>query len=232
MPVGSLFFLVASFRKPADSVTDVKPDNILVNWTDDGQGNKSVTDVVLGDFDIAYQLKDNESIRMPHAQGNAMWRSPEAQTGSGVSKASDVYSFGLVVSRPIPNLQAHANCYEQCIFTPGGGDFLVIKSSKALAEKGISAEQEILTRHFCYFGPATKRLLEWVHIKEWREALEELPRHAEKAVEEEPNLKFEAWGAEIGPDALDMISGMMSMDPTARLTMNQVLAHRCWVETT
>jgi serine/threonine protein kinase len=111
MPVESLFFPDASLRTSADSVADVKPDNILVNWTDDGQGNNSVTDVVLGDFDIAYQLKDNESIRTPHAQGNAMWRSPEAQTGSGVSKASDVYSFGLVVSRLIPNLQAHANCY-------------------------------------------------------------------------------------------------------------------------
>jgi serine/threonine protein kinase len=111
MLVESLFCLGDSLRTTANSITDVKPDNILVNWTDDGQGNKSVTDVVLGDFDIAYQLKDNESIRTPHAQGNAMWRSPEAQTGSGVSKASDVYSFGLVVSRLISELQAHANCY-------------------------------------------------------------------------------------------------------------------------
>jgi serine/threonine protein kinase len=92
-------------------MTDVKPDNILVNWTDDGQGNKSVTDVVLGDFDIAFQLKDNESLQTPHAQGNAMWRSPEAQTGSGVSKASDVYSFGLVVSFPILKLEFRADCY-------------------------------------------------------------------------------------------------------------------------
>jgi serine/threonine protein kinase len=111
MPVASLFYLGASLRASADSVTDIQPDNILVNWTDDGQGNKSVTDVVLGDFDIAYQLKDNESIRTPHAQGNAMWRSPEAQTGSGVSKASDVYSFGLVVSILIPKLKVLADRY-------------------------------------------------------------------------------------------------------------------------
>jgi serine/threonine protein kinase len=111
MPVASLSFLGASLKTPANSITDVKPDNILVNWTHDGQGNKFVTDVALGDFDIAYQLKDNESIRTPHAQGNAMWRSPEAQAGSGVSKASDVYSFGLVVSRLIPKLEARADCY-------------------------------------------------------------------------------------------------------------------------
>jgi serine/threonine protein kinase len=227
MPVGSLFSLGASLRTPADSITDVKPDNILVNWTDDGQGNKSVTDVVLGDFDIAFQLKDNESLQTPHAQGNAMWRSPEAQTGSGVSKASDVYSFGLVVSFPILKLEVRANCYVQCIFTLGGGDFLILKQNKAMAEKAISAEQEILTRHFCYFRPATKGLLERVQIKEWREALEEVSRHAEKAVEKDPDLKFESWGEELGPDALDMISSMTNPDPTARLTIDQVLAHRC-----
>jgi hypothetical protein len=27
-----------------------------------------------------------------------MWRSPEGQTGRGVTKASDIFSFGLVVS--------------------------------------------------------------------------------------------------------------------------------------
>jgi hypothetical protein len=101
-----------------------------------------------------------------------------------------------------------------------------------MAEKAISAEQEILTRHFCYFGPATKGLLDRVQIKEWREALEEVSRHAEKAVEKDPDLKFESWGEELGPDALDMISGMTNPDPTARLTIDQVLAHRCWVETT
>jgi ABC-type proline/glycine betaine transport system permease subunit len=29
-----------------------------------------------------------------------MWRNPEAQTGRGMSKASDVFSFELVVSLP------------------------------------------------------------------------------------------------------------------------------------
>ncbi|CAN9302391.1 unnamed protein product [Alternaria alternata] len=32
---------------------DIKPDNILVNWTCDEEGTKTITDVALGDFDIA-----------------------------------------------------------------------------------------------------------------------------------------------------------------------------------
>jgi serine/threonine protein kinase len=75
----------------------VKPDNILVNWTCDEEGNKTVTDATLGDFDISFKLEHGKALQTPFAIGNAMWRSPEGQTGRGVTKASDVYSFGLVV---------------------------------------------------------------------------------------------------------------------------------------
>lgn len=76
----------------------MKPDNILVNWTCDEQGNATVTNVALGDFDIAYKSENGEPRQTPYAIGNAMWRSPEGQTGMGVTKASDMFSFGLVVS--------------------------------------------------------------------------------------------------------------------------------------
>lgn len=75
----------------------MKPDNILVDWACDQDGNKTVTKAALGDFDIALKLEDGKPLYGPHAVGNAMWRSPEAQTGRGVTKASDVFSFGLVV---------------------------------------------------------------------------------------------------------------------------------------
>lgn len=77
----------------------MKPDNILVNWTCNKEGEKTVNDVALGDFDIAFKLKGGEPRQTPHAIGNAMWRSPEGQTGRGVTKASDIFSFGLVVSQ-------------------------------------------------------------------------------------------------------------------------------------
>lgn len=80
---------------------DIKPDNILVDWTSDSEGTKVVTDVALGDFDIACQLKPGESRLTRQAVGNAMWRSPEAQTGLS-SRASDLYSLGLVVSPVYP----------------------------------------------------------------------------------------------------------------------------------
>jgi serine/threonine protein kinase len=79
-------------------LVDVKPDNILVDWTGDDEGNKTVTDVSLGDFDIAFKSEGGRPRQTPYAIGNAMWRSPEGQTGRGVTKASDIFSYGLVVS--------------------------------------------------------------------------------------------------------------------------------------
>lgn len=79
----------------------MKSDNILVDWRLDGQGELKVDEVNLGDFDLALKLIDNQPLRAPHAVGNVMWRSPEGQSGKGVTKASDVYSLGLVVSHSL-----------------------------------------------------------------------------------------------------------------------------------
>jgi serine/threonine protein kinase len=87
----------------------VKPDNILVNWTCDEQGNQVVTDVVLGDFDIAFKPEGGEPLQTSYAIGNVMWRSPEGQTARGVTKASDVFSFGLVVSESCSCLELNLN---------------------------------------------------------------------------------------------------------------------------
>jgi hypothetical protein len=73
----------------------------LINWTYENEGNNIVTDVALGDFDIAFKLENKEPRQTPFAIGNVMWRSPEGQTGRGVTKASDIFSFGLVVSKPV-----------------------------------------------------------------------------------------------------------------------------------
>lgn len=214
---------------PNQSTADVKPDNILVNWTCDENGNKTVTDVVLGDFDIAFKLEGGKPRQTPYAVGNVMWRSPEGQTGIGVTKASDIFSFGLVVSEPCSNSPIHAELF-QCIYTLGGGDFLLLDDYSELSKRGIRPEQEILVRHFSYFGSAPEGLLMQVNSEEWCSALKGASEIAEDAVKENPELRFERWGVELGPEAQNMISGMTNPDPTARTTIDQVLMHRWWQE--
>ncbi|KAK5651308.1 hypothetical protein OQA88_12603 [Cercophora sp. LCS_1] len=196
---------------------DVKPDNILVNWSCDEPGNKKIGHVALGDFDIAYQSEHGEPRQTRHAIGNAMWRSPEGQTGRGVTKASDVFSFGLV-----------------CIYTFGGGDLLILSGDEyqELARRGISPEQEMLTRHFSSFGPATEGLLQQVGSAAWCDALKEASAMAELAAKEEPERRFEHWGKDLGPAMQDIISKMTNPDPTARMTIDQVMMHPWWQEAT
>jgi hypothetical protein len=53
-----------------------------------------------------------------------------------------------------------------------------------------------------------------------------------KIVKEQPELRFEYWGKELGFGAQNMISGMTNPDPAARKTIDDVLTHRWWQEAT
>jgi serine/threonine protein kinase len=77
----------------------VKPDNILVDWHSDKEGDETVSNSALADFDLIFKWENVKPCNTSSAIGNAMWRSPEGQTGTGVTKASDIFSFGLVVSK-------------------------------------------------------------------------------------------------------------------------------------
>ncbi|KAH6625546.1 kinase-like domain-containing protein [Boeremia exigua] len=169
----------------------ILPDNILVNWTRDEEGTKICETGAL--------------IWSTHAVGNAMWRSPEGQTGRGMCKASDIYSFGLVV-------------------------ILLLNDYSYLVEHGIPPEQAVLTRHFAYFGSANEGLLKHVDSDTWSEALKSASQVAEETLQEQPVMSFDVWGHELGTEAQKMIAGMTRIDPRARLTIDQVMAHAWWQE--
>lgn len=107
---------------------------------------------------------------------------------------------------------------------------LLLNDYQELVRSGIRPEQEILTRHFSYFGTVPEGLLRQVDSEDWVNALKAASEIADRAVKEQPELRFERWGKELGPDAQNMISGMTSPDPTARTTIDRVLAHQWWQE--
>ncbi|KAI1352742.1 kinase-like protein [Xylaria sp. FL0043] len=189
--------------------TDIRPDNVFLDWTCDNEGIVTVTNVALGDSDIACQFDDGETCDSPCALGDVTWRSPEAQTRTGVSKALDIFSFGLV-----------------CIYTLGRGPFLFLNVDETLGKDGITPEQAILIRHFSYFVPIPEGLLARISNEMSRRALKWVSRAAEQRVKDNPALIFTKWGAVLGPEAQDMISGMTNVDPRARPTIDQVLGHR------
>lgn len=73
----------------------------MLNWSLDGNGQFKIERVVLGDLDCALKIKGEKLL--DHRIGNVMWRSPEGQTGKGIGKPSEVFSFGLVVSQLCSN---------------------------------------------------------------------------------------------------------------------------------
>lgn len=98
-----------------------------------------------------------------------------------------------------------------------------------LAELGITPEEDILTRHFSYFGPVNEGLLKQVDSRE-HSTLKKASAVAERAVKDQPELRFEVWGKELGEAALDMISRMTKPDPMARPAIDQVLEYSWWQE--
>lgn len=133
----------------------------------------------------------------------------------------------------IPHQASHLHrliFYLQCIYTLGGGDFLLLNDYKQLAARGISAEQEILTRHFTYFGPVPEGLYRQVNDKNWSEAMKEASEVADLAAKDQPELRFTWWSQELGAAAQDIISGMTNLDPAARITIDHILSHRWWQE--
>jgi hypothetical protein len=47
---------------------------------------------------------------------------------------------------------------------------------------------------------------------------------------DQPEMSFKVWGQELGPGALNVISQMTKPDPTARCTIDQIMAHPWWQE--
>ncbi|POS69497.1 hypothetical protein DHEL01_v212109 [Diaporthe helianthi] len=196
---------------------DVKPDNILVDWAYDSQGQPRVEKVALGDFDLALRLVDEQPLRAPHAVGNVMWRSPEGQSGKGVAKASDIYSLGLV-----------------CIYGLGGGSMLILDDGtiQQLKENGMPPEQEIVVRHFMYFGPLPDGLLRHVNDENWTTLFRAASEIAETEAAEDPDCRFERWSvgdaAHLTSEAKNMIIKMVRLDPTQRPSIDEVLNDPWW----
>ena len=83
---------------------DIKFNNIVIDYTMDSEDQPQIERVNLADLESAAKLKPGHSIQGIQV-GNVMWRSPEAHAGIRIGKASDVFSFGIVVSKPYELLE-------------------------------------------------------------------------------------------------------------------------------
>ena len=78
-------------------LTDIKPDNILVNY---GTGSSRFADVQLADFGDVTRIDPKDYLKVgmdgPH-MGAAIFRSPEAMMQLRWGQSTDIWSFGTTV---------------------------------------------------------------------------------------------------------------------------------------
>lgn len=75
----------------------MKANNIVIDWEEEYHKIK-ITQVQLTDIEDSALVPPGCDI-LDKQVGNWMWRSPEAHTQGRVNKPSDMFSFGVVVSR-------------------------------------------------------------------------------------------------------------------------------------
>ncbi|KAL8346355.1 hypothetical protein RB601_003908 [Gaeumannomyces tritici] len=189
---------------------DISPNNVLVDWTCNGHGDKTVTNVAVGGLSSAMSAMTLETDGMRcDDTGSREWRSPEVYSGRGMSMASDIYSFGLVM-----------------LYTLGAGSML--RYAEGLAAKGggvtLCHVEELMARHFAFFGPATEGLFKVIRGEEYCRKANILSYHSQLVLKSRPDLSFQSWGQGLGPEVHARISWMLKMDPAARPTIDQVLA--------
>jgi serine/threonine protein kinase len=87
---------IATLHEKGVIHTDIKANNILVEWRETGD-EITVEQVKVADIENAAYVPENYAIGGRQV-GNWMWRSPEAHASAQVDTPSDIFSFGLVVS--------------------------------------------------------------------------------------------------------------------------------------
>lgn len=76
---------------------DIKPNNILADYEEGDNNNITANAVQISDLDDAVIVPPGKYLRGPLC-GNQMWRSPESWARSAQNQATDLFSFGIVVS--------------------------------------------------------------------------------------------------------------------------------------
>ena len=88
------FIATLSVATGPNSITDIKPDNILVNY---GSDTARFSEVQLGDCGDACMVDPNADPLEGHVIGAAIFRSPEAMLNLRWQAPTDTWSFGATV---------------------------------------------------------------------------------------------------------------------------------------
>ncbi|OJD23075.1 serine/threonine protein kinase [Blastomyces percursus] len=181
--------------------TDVKMDNVLVNFAPSSQGESEqrFTDIQLADLESTVHIT-SRYCQECDGIGTPIWRSPEAQLGLQWGPPTDIWSFGTMVISMI-----------------WGDNFFIFKPKVPRGHD--EYELNILTQYHVFFGPYPYSYSDLAD----RETLAIL-RYIMVSVPPDQLKPFQyASRKEISPEDKEFILKIMKMDPRDRPTAKELL---------
>ncbi|KAF2870900.1 serine/threonine protein kinase [Massariosphaeria phaeospora] len=189
---------------------DVKPDNIMVDYQQEGQ-EMSIQRVQITDLENAAYLPKGRCIKgmLP---GNENWRSPEGHLKGELNKPTDIYSFGAV---------------NQCIYVMlGRGIFGPDADSKKHEAAGALPEMVRLQRSISYFPDRESFNGLITHVGDNKLSCQVLGMLWDDRVADYHSYKpFYDWKDVEDLPFRELVTQMMQLDPARRISAQQALDH-------
>ena len=187
----------------ADDPADIKPNNILLDYSETADGGLTIQTVQISDLEDAVLLPPGKNLKGCLC-GNQLWRSPESWARARQNTPSDMFSFGVVAICVMLNDMIFQVCDEEL--------------------NGSDAWWHILRRHISYFGDEDgfKGLLR--HIGDDNPFFERLIALAGDFDAERPRKPFALWHY-VDVEFRDLILKMTNLDPARRITAREALKH-------
>lgn len=204
--------------------TDIKPDNILVDWKETGD-DITVEQVQIADIESGAYVPEGSTIKGLQV-GNWMWRSPEAHMFGPMNKSTDMFSFGLVVSLMYLQTILDLTLNAQCIFA-ATKEFVLAVDRKQIPED-VQLEDAVMQRIISYFADldGVRGLVDYYGDTHWAHYVAMV---ANEFSEDNPRRPFDTRRG-LDCDFKDLIMRLMSVDPRKRLTAKEALAHEWFAE--
>ncbi|KZL66695.1 serine/threonine protein kinase (calcium/calmodulin dependent protein kinase) [Colletotrichum tofieldiae] len=189
--------------------TDIKPNNILIDYDDDARDDIKIHSVQISALEDAVVLPSGKNLKGCLC-GNQLWRSPESWARARQNTPSDVFSFGVLTIYVMLN------------------DMIFRVSDDELSSE--DAWRHILRRHISYFGDETgfKGLLQ--HVGEDNLFFQRLIDLAADFDADRPRKPFAMWHF-VDAELRDLIIKMPNLDPARRITAREALKHPWFQQT-
>ncbi|KAK4150811.1 CMGC protein kinase [Chaetomidium leptoderma] len=188
--------------------SDIKPNNIFVDYDETPNGVIDVKAVQIGDLEMGCAIPPDLNVRGARL-GNPMWRSPEAHAAGRMNLPSDIFSFGLV-----------------CIYTMLRRIVIRLVDDKGAELSEAEQERIIVKRLLSHFGdgPGLVGLLDHLDDEsaQWRDLVLAV---MEEFTSDSPRKPFSMWD-DVDESFRDVVTKMTSLDPKGRITAREALDHR------